>query len=142
MKKGISMMMLVVATSVMMIIITSASVIGMNSINTANFEEYRSVLSRVEDDVNYYYVENDSLPIQFDEEGIMVVDPSSINSELYNQVIEMGDENNDLYVIDTAKLNDNTIYFSNQDVFLVASNSHNIYSLNGFKYKSKVYYKI
>lgn len=143
MKKGISMMMLVVATAVMMILITSASVIGINSVNTANFEEYKSVLSRIADDVNYYYIENDTLPVKSDENGIQVIDASSINSEFYRQVIEQGDENNQLYIIDLGKLEDSTISFSDKDgIYLVANNSHNVYSLNGFKYKSRVYYKI
>lgn len=143
MKKGISMMMLVVATSVMMILITSASVIGINSVNTANFEEYKSVLSRIADDVNYYYIENNTLPVKSDENGVQLIDASSINAEFYMQVIEQGDENNELYIIDTEKLEDSTIAFSDKDdIYLVANNSHNIYSLNGFKYKSKIYYKI
>lgn len=141
MKKGISMMMLVVATSVMMILITSASVIGINSINTANFEEYKSVLNRISDDVNYYYIENDTLPIK-SSDGYMIVDPSSISYEFYSQVVAQGDELDTLYVIDLEKLEDSTIDFNEDDVFLVSGSSHNIYSLDGFLYKSKIYYKI
>lgn len=141
MKKGISMMMLVIATSVMMILITSASVIGINSINTANFEEYKSVLERVEDDVNYYYVKNGTLPIK-ESNGFEIVDKASINIEFYNQVIEEGDSTDILYIIDLEKLEDSTINFNDNDIFVVAKNSHNVYSLNGFSYKSKTYYKI
>lgn len=141
MNKGISMMMLVVATSIMMILITSASVIGINSINTAKFEEYKSILERVSDDVNYYYIENGTLPIK-DSSGIEIIDPSSINNEFYNQVIEAGDSTDILYIIDLEKLEDNTINFNENDIFVVARNSHNVYSLSGFTYKSKTYYKI
>jgi len=139
--KGISMMMLVVATSIMMILITSASVIGINSINTAKFEEYKSILERVEDDVNYYYVENGTLPIK-ENSGTEIIDPASINTEFYNQVIEEGDSTDILYIIDLKKLEDNTINFNQNDIFVVARNSHNVYLLSGFTYKSKIYYKI
>ncbi len=139
--KGISMMMLVVATSIMMILITSASVIGINSINTAKFEEYKSILERVEDDVNYYYVENGTLPIK-ENSRTEIIDPASINTEFYNQVIEEGDSTDILYIIDLDKLEDNTINFNQNDIFVVARNSHNVYLLSGFTYKSKIYYKI
>lgn len=142
MKKGISMMMLVVSVSVMMILVTSASVIGINSVNTANFEEYKSVLSRVSDDVNYYYIENDKLPIKSSDEGVEVIDALSVSTEFYNQVVENGDNNDILYIVDIDKLEDNTINFNENDVFVVASYSQNVYSLNGFKYKSKIYHKI
>lgn len=143
MKNGISMMMLVIATAVMLILVTSASVIGISSVNTANFEEYKSVLSRISDDVNYYYVENGSLPVKNEGSGVEVVDALSLGLEFYNQVVDSGDESDELYIIDMEKLEDSTVKFSNEnDVFLVANNSHNIYSLNGYIYKSKVYYKI
>lgn len=141
MKKGISMMMLVIATSVMMILITSASIIGINSVNTANFEEYKSVLERISDDVNYYYIKNGTLPIK-DSSGVEIIDPSSINKEFYSQVIDAGDSIDILYIIDLEKLEDNTVNFTENDIFVVAKTSHNVYSLNGFSYKSKTYYKI
>lgn len=142
MKNGISMMMLVVSVSVMMILVTSASIIGINSVKTANFEEFKSVLSRVSDDVNYYYIKNGKLPVKSSLEGVEVIDSMSINSEFYNQVVANGDNNELLYIIDLEKLEDNTINFNIDDVFVVSEYSHNIYTLNGFRYKSKIYYKI
>ncbi len=141
-KNGISMMMLVISVSVMMVIITSASVIGINSVNTANFEEYKSVLDRISDDVNYYYIQNETLPVK-NIDGMETIDAKSISSEFYTQVISFGDENNKLYVIDLEKLEDSTINSSDKEnIYVVAENSHNVYSIIGFKYKSKVYYKI
>lgn len=142
MKNGISMMMLVVSVSVMMILVTSASIIGLNSVKTANFEEFKSVLSRVSDDVNYYYIKNGKLPVKSSLEGVEVIDSMSINDEFYNQVVANGDNNELLYIIDLEKLEDNTINFNIDDVFVVSEYSHNIYTLNGFRYKSKIYYKI
>jgi len=58
------MMILVIAVAVMMILITSASVIGRNSIQTANFESYQSILNRIGNEVNVYYTTYGKLPIE------------------------------------------------------------------------------
>lgn len=141
-KKGITLLVLIIAILVMLILISSAAVIGFNSINTANFDEYMSKLNRVSDDVNQYYLSNKKLPVT-DEQ----VDALSLGDQFESEVITNNDSNNKLYVIDMSKIEDPSIKIGNgtvqnKDVFLVAENSQNIYYLNGFNYKSKTYFSL
>ena len=52
MKKGVTLLVVILAISIMLILISTASVIGSKSIITANFEEYNLVLQIVSDEVN------------------------------------------------------------------------------------------
>lgn len=139
-KSGITLIIMVTAVLVMMIIITSASVIGAGSIASANFEEYKASLSRVQDNINVYYLDNNTLPITNE-----IVDGNSLGQDFYNNIIKNADENNRLYVVNVSLLGNDTIRkgigtVANKDVFLVAENSHNLYYLKGFNYRGQVVY--
>lgn len=56
MKKGISMIVLTVAISVMVVLITSSVIVGSTAIKTAQYEEFLSQVSRTADSVNQYIV--------------------------------------------------------------------------------------
>ncbi|MEG0872712.1 MAG: hypothetical protein RSE00_01910 [Clostridia bacterium] len=140
MKKGMTLVIVTVAITVMLILITAASVIGSGAITTANFEEYNSTLSRVSNVVNEYYMENKELPVTGE-----VISAQSLGNDFLVNLKEKSDEQNPLFVVDMTKITDSTIKkgrgtISSQDVFLVTQNTQNIYYMKGFKYKSHVYY--
>lgn len=140
MKKGFSLSTVVIAISIMLILISSVSVIGSSAISSANFDEYKSQIERVSDEINIYINENENLPIKNEE-----VDINSLGTDFLNQARENGDTTNKFYVIDISKLNDYSLKKGNgnvedKDVFLVAENTNNVYYLKGFKYRGKVYF--
>ncbi len=140
MKKGVSMMTVLIAVSVMMILISSVSVIGSSAISSANFEEYKSKVERVADEINIYINENGTLPITNQSVSI-----NSLGEDFLEAAKEKNDLSNKFYVVDVSKLNDYRIdngkgNLNNKDVFLIAENSNNVYYLKGFKYKGKVYF--
>lgn len=140
MKKGISMVTVLIAVSVMMILVSSVSVIGSSAISSANFEEYKSKVERVADEINIYINENGTLPITN-----QIVSINSLGGDFLEAVKEKNDLSNKFYVVDISKLNDYSIEngkgnLNNKDVFLIAENSNNVYYLKGFKYKGKVYF--
>lgn len=140
MKKGFSLSTVVIAISIMLILISSVSVIGSSAISSANFDEYKSQIERVSDEINIYINENGNLPIKNEE-----VDINSLGTDFLNQTRENGDTTNKFYVIDISKLNDYSLKKGNgnvedKDVFLVAENTNNVYYLKGFKYRGKVYF--
>lgn len=140
MKKGISMVTVLIAVSVMMILISSVSAIGSSAISSANFEEYKSKVERVADEINIYINENGTLPITN-----QIVSINSLGGDFLEAVKEKNDLSNKFYVVDISKLNDYSIEngkgnLNNKDVFLIAENSNNVYYLKGFKYKGKVYF--
>jgi hypothetical protein len=140
MKKGLSLSTVVIAISIMLILVSSVSVIGSSAITSANFEEYKSNIDRVSDEVNIYVTDNGTLPATNE-----VIAINSLGQDFLNQVKENGDLANKFYLVDTSKLNDYNIKkgrgnVENKDVFLVTENTNNVYYLKGFKYRGKVYF--
>lgn len=140
MKKGLSLSTVVIAISIMLILVSSVSVIGSSAISSANFEEYKSTIDRIADEVNIYITDNGNLPVTNE-----VVAINSLGQDFLNQVKENGDLANKFYLVDISKLNDYNIKkgrgnVENKDVFLVTENTNNVYYLKGFKYRGKVYF--
>lgn len=140
MKKGLSLSTVVIAISIMLILVSSVSVIGSSAITSANFEEYKSNIDRVADEVNIYVTDNGTLPVTNE-----VIAINSLGQVFLNQVKENGDLANKFYLVDISKLNDYNIKkgrgnVENKDVFLVTENTNNVYYLKGFKYRGKVYF--
>lgn len=140
MKKGLSLSTVVIAISIMLILVSSVSVIGSSAITSANFEEYKSNIDRVSDEVNIYVTDNGTLPVTNE-----VIAINSLGQDFLNQVRENGDLANKFYLVDISKLNDYNIKkgrgnVENKDVFLVTENTNNVYYLKGFKYRGKVYF--
>ena len=140
MKKGLSLSTVGIAISIMLILVSSVSVIGSSAITSANFEEYKSNIDRVSDEVNIYVTDNGTLPVTNE-----VIAINSLGQDFLNQVKENGDLANKFYLVDISKLNDYNIKkgrgnVENKDVFLVTENTNNVYYLKGFKYRGKVYF--
>lgn len=140
MKKGVSLTTVIIAVSIMIILISSVSVIGSSAISSANFEEYKSSIERVSDEVNIYSIENKILPVTSE-----VVSADSLGNGLLSALNDNNDLSNKLHVVDIGKLNDYTFKkgrgtLQDKDVFVVAENTNNVYYLKGFKYKGKVYF--
>ena len=140
MKKGLSLSTVVIAISIMLILVSSVSVIGSSAITSANFEEYKSNIDRVSDEVNIYVTDNGTLPVTNE-----VIAINSLGQDFLNQVKENGDLANKFYLVDISKLNDYNIKkgrgnVENKDVFLVTENTNNVYYLKGMEYKGVVYH--
>lgn len=139
-KNGITLMILVVAISIMLVLISSAAVIGYSSINTAKYDDYMSQLNRISDNVNQYFLQNGELPTTKEE-----IDTASFSDKLTNIVVKNNDQNNRLYIIDMSKIPDSSVNIgkgniSDKDICVVADNSLNVYYLKGFSYKNNVYF--
>ncbi len=142
MKKGVTMSVVLIAIIIMIILITSASVVGASSISTARYEEFKSTVTRVSDNVNEYYLKNGVLPIK--KEAIAT---SSLSADFRNELSRKGDLEEKLYVIDMGKINDASITIgrsstASEDVFLVSEKSQNIYYLKGVTFKKVKYHGI
>lgn len=140
MKKGITISTLTITVIIMLILVSVSTVVGMNSIRTASYEEFFSKLTRVSNDVNYYVRKNNSLPSTNE-----VVAKEGLDVELRNLIINNGDEGNELFVIDMKKINTESVNIGygtteDMDVFLVAENTNNVYYLKGYSYKGNKTY--
>lgn len=142
MKKGVTMSVVLIAVVIMLILITSAAVVGSSSISTANYEDFKSIVNRLSNNVNEYYLKNAELPIKNE-----VIAADSLEDSFKKELEKKGDLNKKLFVIDMAKINDATIVIgrgatSSEDIFLVAEESQNIYYLKGHEYKKNRYYGV
>ena len=139
-KSGVTLSVIVIAVVLMVITISSASIIGTRAISTANFEEYKSELNRVSNNVNEYYLSNKKLPVTNE-----IIDINTVDTGLKNAIITNGDDNDAMYVVDMSAIADSSIEngkgtVASKDVYLVSSESQNVYYLKGFKYNGTVYY--
>lgn len=142
MKKGVTISILVVTVIMMFILVTTATVIGIRSIQTAAYEEFLSKVIRVSNDVNKYVVANDKLPSTSEiiaKEGL----PNALKAELNKN----NDAVNNLFVVDMAKLRTESVNIGkgtveDMDVFVVAENTNNVYYLKGVQYRGATYYGI
>ena len=142
MKKGITVSILVVTVVLMFILVTTATVIGMQSIQTVLYEEFVSKLVRVSNDVNKYVIANNSLPTTNE-----IIAKEGLSSGLISELSKNNDSLNSLLVIDMSKLRTESVNIGkgsleDMDVFVVAENTNNVYYLKGIEYKGDNYYGI
>ncbi|MCX8074706.1 MAG: hypothetical protein N2749_03865 [Clostridia bacterium] len=109
-KRGVTLIIVMVAVVIMFIIITSASVIGSGSIKTANFQNYQSKLSRASNAINEYYLKNNKLPVTGEEVSV-----DTLSSDFINQIVDNNDSKNKLFVVDASLLQDSTIKFGTRN---------------------------
>lgn len=140
MKNGITISILVVTVVLMFTLATTATAIGVSTIQTASYEEFLSKVTRVANDVNEYVLANKTLPTTSE-----VVAKEGLSSGLKAEINKNGDVANMLYVIDMSKLRTESVNIGkgtveDMDVFVVAENTNNVYYLKGIEYKNSRYY--
>lgn len=139
-KEGVTFSVVMVAIVLILIVISSASIVGSKAIATANFEEFKSEVQRVSDNVNEYYVKNEVLPLK-----TAIFNLDDFDADFRSLVISKEGANPALYVVDISAIKDTTIKNGNgdvnsKDVYLVSEKTQNVYYLAGFKYNGTTYY--
>ena len=146
-KKGVTMIILAISLAIMLTLATSTVLIGNGYVNEAKLDTFKTNMSAVSDNVNAYVLKNSKLPIS--DSNVQSVIYTEYGEDFKNEVIAKNDVKNKLYVVDINKLDNNVLnslevgkgqLSNNNDVFLVAENSNNVYYLKGFKYRGKMYY--
>lgn len=142
MKKGITISILVVTVVLMFILVTTATVVGTRTIQTAAYEEFLSKIQRVSSDVNAYVIANDTLPITTE-----IIAKEGLPDALKAEINKNKDVANNLFVIDMTKLRTESVNIGkgsveDMDVFVVAENTNNVYYLKGIEYRGNTYYGV
>lgn len=140
MKRGITLSIMSVAIIIIMIVVSTATIVGVSSIDTANFEEYQSKIQRVKDNVEIYYEINSQLPV-----NNIIISKEDMTQDLLKEIIQNGDETSDMYIVDMNLLNIIGINIgfgdiTDKDIFVVSEDSFNVYYYKGFNYKNKLFY--
>lgn len=159
-KKGISLIVLIV-TIVIMLILTTTVIIGVDGvIEKSTLTSFASDLSIVEDLTNVYYMQNGSFPTKTDEEAALsqndVLAKVGIQKETeFTSELQLNNDYNEsngllgsFYVIDLTKLDigSSTRGFlkdSDQtDVYVVSYPSMNVYYIKGIDVKGINYFSL
>ena len=140
MKRGITVSILAVTVTIMFILITTTTVAGTRTIQTAMYEEFISKIERVSNDVNKYFVDNKSLPTTLE-----IIAKEGLDDQLKDELNNNNDATNNLFVVDMSRIRTESVNIGkgtveDMDVFVVAENTNNIYYLKGVKYRGKTYY--
>ncbi|MEG2348428.1 MAG: hypothetical protein RSB67_02125 [Clostridia bacterium] len=155
-KLGISLILLVI-TIVITIILTTAIIISVNtSKNNAALVSFAEEISTIEDQVSSYYIQNDEIPyldseMPISQKALMDLIPLS-DKNIFTQELELNlDKNTNemlgaFYFIDLSKIditNSKKGYKKsgeNNDVYVVAYPSMNVYYLKGIKVNKNKYF--
>ncbi|MEG0282993.1 MAG: hypothetical protein RR594_05525 [Clostridia bacterium] len=152
-KSGITVAVLVVTIAVMSLILGTAVIFGLNSVNVANADKYKSILSRVEEASSLFFDQNGYYPVQKDGEKEIALSTETLNTNLKAELLEKNDVENYIYVLDIKALRlvamdigtavgDATTILETKDAFLVNKNSGNVYYLKGFETAGKRIYSL
>lgn len=138
-KRGFTISVVSATVVIMIILISTISVVGISTINSANFEEYMSLLYRVKSATYDFIMFNKVLPTTGE-----VVTSSEFDNDFINELTRNGDLDTKFYVLDMSLLNVPSTQgkgtVENEDVFIVSNVTNNVYYLKGKKYKGTTYY--
>ncbi len=148
-KRGVSLVILVI-TLIVMIILTSVIVMRTdNSIFLAQRNDFITELEVIQDKIKEYYLLVGRLPVVpgvgYNKEELLAKN-SAYAYELENEIVENGDENNSFLEVQLSILDVSTNERGKRqietDVFIVATNTLNVYYLAGFEIEDKIRFSL
>jgi len=149
-KRGISLMALIITIIVLLILISAAAISVTSAIDAANLIIFAEDLIKIQETVKNYYIENNIIPLV---DNSIVMNSNELLAITRNQdiLLEELTENNDLnsqfYTIDLSKLNITKTSYGNKklgenDIFVVSYQSMNVYYPYGIDTKDTTYFSL
>lgn len=157
-KNGISLIVLIITIGVMLILLSIIIVSVSNVSNNAKLSAFASDLSTVEDLTSAYFMQNNSFPTKTESntalnQGEILSKVDSENEVAFQEELQLNNDINDLdelgefYIIDLTKLDVSSSKRGleengENDVYVVAYPSMNVYYLKGEKVNRKMYFSL
>lgn len=146
-KQGISLVVLVI-TIIVMIIIASIAIIGINDlIITADTQDFANEVNVIEESIKEYYATHKILPVtstKYNKSELLNKLEGSYKTKLNTEITENNDADNTFYVVDLKLLEITTpergLGTDALDIYLVASNTLNVYYLKGVEIEDNIYF--
>ena len=149
-KKGISLIVLVITIVVALILVAAVTISTSGAIDSANVTAFAKDLNDIEEATESYYILNGVIPVL---DGEPVRTSNSLlaiagNEHLLNEEItEKGDADSQFYTIDLAKINVTKIAYGNKDysendTFVVAYPTMNVYYPYGIEANGTLYFSL
>ncbi len=157
MKKGISVMSLIAAVTIIMILLTTVTVSGINTAHNAKKIAFGAEIKMIQGAVDAYYTENNATypikdkaySIKINEDDVSNDDVSKKNKMIFNSNEGEGISSFTVYAIDYDLIGvKNLIYGkpkdndNDNDIYVVSRKSGKVYYLKGLKIGSETYYTV
>lgn len=140
MKKGISLVSLMITIVIIILLTTTVSISAISSINNAKKISFATEISFIQESVNNYYTKNNTLPT-FDKVNFNI---NEIN-EKYKEQFILEDAQN-MYKLDLDKLGKIDNIFGKEknenDIYAVSLDTNKVYYLAGLNVGDKIYYTL
>jgi competence protein ComGC len=135
MKKGVSLIQLVIIISIMLILTVPAVMIGNNYISRSKTAALDSTISGIKRELSTYRQFNGELPVVKDEEGRGIIFDLTKELNLKKVLDTSNDAGDVFYILDISKIGAINAQkgkdIGNNDIFIVASKSENVYYVKG-----------
>ncbi len=160
-KKGITMIALIIMITIILILVVTITVTAGNSIDNTNISAFAEDINEVEEFTKIYYMQNDKFPLLEEKaynrrEILQMVDTKNKGKFVEELQLNNDDVNNDeegtFYKIDLEKIDveqttrglqkDEKGKFLENDVFVVAYPSMNVYYLAGLNAKGQTFFSL
>ena len=155
MKKGISVMSLIAAVTIIMILLTTVTVSGINTAHNAKKIAFGAEIKMIQGAVDAYYTENNATyPIKDKAYSIKINDDdddddvSKKNKMIFNSNEGEGISSFTVYAIDYDLIGVKNLIYGKQkdkdenDIYVVSRKSGKVYYLKGLKIGSETYYTV
>jgi Tfp pilus assembly protein PilE len=149
-KTGISLIVLIITIIVALILIATAVISTTNAIDDTNITTFMDSLTEVQEATESYYIANNVMPMidgseVMNKDGLISISRSS--EKLLEELTENSDLDSQFYKLDLAKLNVTKTPYGykksgENDIFVIAYPSMNVYYPYGVNARSTIYFSI
>ena len=149
-KNGISLIVLVLTIIVALMIISTVIISVTTQINNTNITIFAGDLTQIQDATESYYIINNAMPMLdgttvIDKDGLLAI--SNAQSILLGELTENNDLNSQFYTLDLSKIEVTKVAYGNKelgenDIFVVAYPSMNVYYPYGINVAGITYFSI
>lgn len=150
-KKGISLVILIIMIIVMIILASVVIYISADMVNDSKKAAFVSDLTLIEDLVDEYYLNNETLPVieevSYSKSGFTALITEGID-ELTNEISSNNDDEATFYEVDLDKIDVQStsrglkLDGDNTDVYFVSSKTFNVYYLKGENIAGNYYFSL
>lgn len=150
MKKGITIIILLITIIVIAILSATVVITSKTSVNKSNLANFTQNMSKIEDAVITYYATRGVLPVKANTSKITKADVLAIVNENYTDTFQEqleanGDGDSNFYYLDIEKIGVEkvTVDFSlEQDDWIINEEGTHIYYTEGFKIGAQMYFTV
>ena len=149
-KNGISLIVLILTIVVAIIIISTVIISATTEIDNTNITTFVDNLTEIQDATESYYIKNDVMPIidgstPMNKDELLAI--SRVQTILLEELTENCDLDSQFYTLDVAKIEITKVPYGNKkfgenDIFIVAYPSMNVYYPYGLNARGTTYFSI